>query len=78
MAIDTKALICEFVDYLLPELTPSEASLYLYLFRNSILKNGIPELRIGKRTTATGYGAGIRGVKTSFEHMTKVIKGLEE
>jgi hypothetical protein len=75
---DIKSLITDFVDLLLPELTPYETSLYLYLIRNSILRNGSQKVRIGKRTMAQGYGTGSRGVKTNYAHMTKVIAGLEE
>jgi len=35
-----KIIIEQFVDYLSPELTPYEASFYLYLLRNSFIKNG--------------------------------------
>ena len=71
-------LVCDFVDYLMPELTPYETSLYLFLLRNCILRDGSQQIRIGKRTMAQGYGTGSRGVKTNYAHMTKVIKGLEQ
>jgi hypothetical protein len=71
-------LVSDFVDYLMPELTPYETSLYMFLLRNSILRDGSQHIRIGKRTIAHGYGTGSRGVKTNYAHMTKVIKGLEE
>ena len=74
---DVKALICDFVDLLLPSLTPYEVSLYLYILRNSVLKDGSRQLRIGKRTIADGYGTGSRGKKTNYQHMTEVIQRLE-
>ncbi len=74
---NVKALVTDFVDYLMPELTPYETSLYLFLIRNSILRDGSQQIRIGKRTMAEGYGTGSRGVKTNYQHMTKVVKGLE-
>ena len=77
MTENTIQLICDFVDYLMPELTPYETSLYLYLLRHSVFKNGSPQIRIGKRTMAGGYGTGSRGVKTNYAHMTEVIKRLE-
>ncbi len=77
MKDDIKGLICDFVDHLLPELTPYEASLYLYLLRNSVLRDGACQYRIGKRTMAEGYGTGSRGAKTNYQHMTEVIKRLE-
>ena len=75
---EIKSIITNFVDFLLPELTPYETSLYLYLLRNSLLQNNSEKIRIGKRTMAKGYGKGSRGAKTNYEHMTKVISGLEE
>ena len=75
---EIKELVCDFVDYLLPELTHDETSLYLYLFRNSVLKDGSRQFRIGKRTIVDGYGTGSRGGKTKYQHMTEVIKWLEE
>jgi len=68
---DTKSIITDFVDYLLPELTPYETSLYLFILRNSVIRNGSPKMLIGKRTMAKGYGTGSRGVKTNYAHMTK-------
>lgn len=63
MEENIKIIIEQFVDYLLPELTPYETSLYLYLLRNSFIRNGAVEVRVGKRTIATGYGKGSRGEK---------------
>ncbi len=73
-----KIIIEQFVDYLAPELTPYEASIYLYLLRNSSLRNGSNEIRVGKRTIAAGYGKGSRGVTTNYAHVSKVLQGLEK
>jgi len=70
--------ITDFVDFLLPELTPYEASLYLFILRNTVLRKGSQKMRIGKRTMAQGYGTGSRGVKTNYAHMTKIINSLEK
>lgn len=78
MTEEIRDIIADFVDYLMPELVPYEASLYLFLLRNSFLRDGSQQFRIGKRTMAQGFGAGSRGVKTNFAHMTTVIHGLEE
>ena len=78
MKRDFKNVIVDFVDFLMPELTPYETSLYLLLLRKSFFSNGDSQIRIGKRTMAQGYGTGSRGVKTNYAHMTKTIKGLEE
>lgn len=77
MSEDIQQIIGDFVDYLMPELVPYEASLYLFLLRNSLLRDGTQQIRIGKRTMAQGYGTGSRGNKTNYAHMTKVIGGLE-
>jgi len=66
------------VDYLLPELTPYETSLYLYLLRNSFVKHGAVEVRVGKRTIAAGHGKGSRGEKTNYAHVSKILSRLEE
>jgi hypothetical protein len=75
---NTKIIIEQFVDYLSPELTPYEASIYLYLFRNSFLKNGTAEVRIGKRTIAAEHGKSSRGEETAYAHVSEIVKKLEE
>ena len=74
---DITEIIKEFVDYLLPDLTPYETSLYIYLLRNSIL-NGQDTIRVGKRTIATAYGKGSRGENTNYAHISKIINSLEK
>ena len=78
MEENIKIIIEQFVDYLSPELTPYEASVYLYLLRNSFLKNGTTEVRIGKRTIAAGHGKSSRGEKTAYAHASEILKRLEE
>ena len=73
-----KIIIEQFVDYLSPELTPYEASFYLYLLRNSFIKNGTVEVRIGKRTIAAGHGKSSRGEETAYAHVSEILKKLEE
>jgi hypothetical protein len=78
MEENIKLIMEQFVDYLLPELTPYETSLYLYLLRKSFIKDGSSEVRVGKRTIASGYGKGSRGEKTNYEHVSKILKSLGE
>lgn len=78
MEEEIKSIIEQFVDYLLPKLTPYETSLYLYLLRNSFVKNGAGEIRVGKRTVAAGYGKGSRGEITNYAHVSKILRMLEE
>lgn len=73
----TEQLINDFVDYLMPALTPYESSLYIFLLRRSVLKDGSKQLRIGKRTIAGRFGLGAQGTNISFEQVTKVLKKLE-
>lgn len=74
---DLKEVIEQFVDLLMPELTPYETSLYIFFLKSSFL-NGEETIRIGKRTIAQKYGKGSRGEKTNYAHVTKIVKGLEE
>lgn len=79
MTEDMKQLICDIVDLLMPELTPYESSLYLLLFRRSFLRNGSPQIRIGKRTVAEKLGTSSRAAaRISFYQVTEVLKGLEK
>ncbi|MCU0472969.1 MAG: HNH endonuclease [Bacteroidales bacterium] len=71
-------IMTQFVDYLLPELTPYQTTMYLLLLRKSLLENGSREIRIGKRTLADFYGKGSRGEKTNYAHISKQLKGLEQ
>ncbi|MCX9012191.1 MAG: HNH endonuclease signature motif containing protein [Candidatus Methanoperedens sp.] len=78
MEENIKVIIEQFVDFLLPELNPYETSVYLYLLRNSFLRDGVTEVRVGKRTIATGHGKPQRGEQTAYHHMSEVLKNLEE
>jgi len=73
-----KTIIEQFVDYLAPELAPYESSLYLYLLRNSFLRSGTSEIRIGKRTIAAEFGKGARGERTSYAHVSEILQRLEK
>jgi len=75
---DHQAVIHELVDYLLPELTSYEGAMYLVILRHTILNDGQRIIRIGKRTLSARFAKGARGERTNYEHITKVLKGLEE
>ena len=77
MKRDLTKTIVQFVDLLMPELTPYEAAMYIFLLRNSHLKN-LSEIRIGKRTIAEKWGTGARGKRTNYAHVTDLVKGLEK
>ncbi len=76
--IDTTRVIKEFIDYLLPDLTPHEISLYIYLLRKSFVENGKPEIRIGKRTIASTSGRSSRAENSAYAQISKVINSLEK
>ena len=78
MEESVQTIIEQFVDYLVPELTPYESSLYLYLLRGSFLRNGTTEVRVGKRTIAARYGKGSRGESTNYAHVSKILQRLEQ
>lgn len=74
-------IIEQYVDYLLPNLTPYEATMYIFLLRSAYIKNDSREVRIGKRTIGAKLG-GARGKGgstqvTAFSHVTELVKGLE-
>lgn len=69
-------VITQFIDYLLPELTPYETTFYLYLLRHTLLTDE-PECRVGKRSLALVCGKTARGTSTSYQQVTQVLKGLE-
>lgn len=77
MKLDIKTIVEQFVDLLMPELTPYETTMYVFLLRNSYLKNGDSRIRIGKRTIVGNWSKGSRGDKTNYAHVTKLVKGLE-
>ena len=77
--MDTEKLqkiIEQFVDLLMPELTPYETSLYILFLRRSFLSDDMT-IRIGKKTIAKKYGKGSRGKKTNYAHVSKILKRLE-
>lgn len=80
---EVKKIIEQYVDYLLPDLTPYEATMYIFLLRHSYIKDGAMEMRSGKRTIgaklggARGRGGSSRTRSTAFSHVTELVKGLE-
>ena len=72
-----KTVISQFVDELLPELTPYETALYIYLLRHSYFKDN-EAIRIGKRSIANSFVRGVRGNRANFSHITSVLMELEK
>jgi hypothetical protein len=72
-------IICDLVDYVMPNLFPYESSMYLLLLRLSILHDGSRTVRIGKRRIAEQVGRSSRAsAPISYAQVTEVLKGLEE
>ncbi len=79
MKENLQKIIQQFVDLVMPELTPYEANLYLLLFRNSLIQNESSMVRAGKRTIADKIGKGARTEENiSYKQVSKSLKGLEE
>lgn len=70
-------IIEQLVDFLMPELSPYGVSLYLFLLRNSFIKNNHLAIRIGKRTIADKFVKAARGERSNYTHITKILKELE-
>lgn len=67
-----------FVDLLMPELTPHEASMYIFLYRNSFLLSDNGKVRIGQRTIAQKYGRGPKMAVPSRTHVTRQLEQLQK
>lgn len=77
MKENLQKIIEQFVDLLLPELTPFEATVYVFFLRHSLIK-GEREIRIGQRSLAKAW-ASPRAAKTSSRaHILRTVNGLEE
>lgn len=72
-----KSVIEQFVDLLMPELTPYEAVLYIFLLRNSLIRENSLTVRVGKRTIASNLIESAKGNKPAFAQISKILKGLE-
>lgn len=78
MIVDTKNIICDFVDLVMPTLTPYESSFYILLLKHSFFDNNSSQVRIGKRSVAEQAGKSSKGASISYAQVTEVFRGLEE
>lgn len=78
MSNDLSKIIEQLVDFLMPELSSYGVSLYLFLLRNSFIRNNHLSIRIGKRTIADKFVKAARGERSNYAHITKVLKELEK
>jgi hypothetical protein len=74
---EVKNLIIDFVNLLMPELTPYESSLYLFFIANTFIKNDVREIRIGKRTIAENISSS-RAKTTNYAHVTTLVNSLKD
>ena len=70
-------VIEQFVDLLLPELTPYEATAYVFFLRHSLIKED-RKIRIGQRTLAKGWASPRAAEATNRTHIVRTVKGLEK
>ena len=78
MTKDLKTILEQFIDLLMPELEAYEASIYIYLLRNSFIRDNALTIRIGKRTIAKNLIKGARGEKANYKHISDVLGRLEK
>lgn len=77
MEIDTKQIIKDFVELLMPELKPHETSVYIYLLTKSYLCTGLASVRVGQRSMAPQYGRGKQNSAPARNQLIKQLKTLE-
>lgn len=70
-------IIEQFVDLLLPKLTPFESTVYIFFLRHSLLK-GVHEVRIGQRTLAKAWTSARAAETTSRAHILRTVNSLKE
>lgn len=77
MKENLQQIIEQFADLLLPELTPFEATVYIFFLRHSLFAEK-REIRIGQRTLAKAWASPRAAETTSRAHILRTVKGLEE
>lgn len=71
-------ILDDLVDIVLPDLTPYEFALYVYLLRKSLAVGISGQIRVGKRTIAADCGRGSRGSNGPYGHIGKLLKSLAD
>jgi len=72
-------VIRDLVDHLLPELTPYEVTMYLFILRNTVFGSGEISMRIGKKAIMARFAKGARsGERSNYQHISNTLKQLEE
>lgn len=79
-------VVCDVVDYLMPEIKPYELALYLHFLRHSVIEGGKPYIRASVRGLQSGIiksayagstsGGGGEVSSTSYKQVKNSIDGL--
>ena len=78
MDIDVSYNLELLVDCLMPELSPHETSMYLFLFRHAwMIENPTGRVRFGQRRIAQLYGRGPKNSTPSRQHIIRQVENLE-
>jgi hypothetical protein len=80
MSLDIQKILKDLVDHLMPDLTPHETSMYVFLLRHSYLNDEAPSstVRMGQRTIAQLYGRGPKKSVPSRQHVLRQLESLAE
>lgn len=73
-------IVRDFVDLLMPKLSPYEAAFYVYLLRHSILAEGTPLVRAGRKSLQDGVvrSAFGQGGIISYTKVQETFEALEK
>lgn len=73
-------IIQDFVDLLMPSLTPYQAAIYMYLLRHSILAGGTQLVRVSRRGLQAGVikSASGQSETASYQKIRQTLEALEE
>ncbi len=73
-------IVRDFVDLLMPKLGPYESAFYMYLLRHSILAEGTPLVRAGRKSLQAGVvtSASGQGEVISYAKVQETFEALEK
>ena len=78
-ALEIPSIVCSIVDFLQPDLQPVETTVYWYMFRNSILKNGQQYIRVGQAALTNISASQHKGKDSiSSKLVSRTLKALQE
>lgn len=79
-SLELPEIISSIVDLLQPQLYPYEYAIYMYLFKNSIVRQGIQFIRVSTRSLQNGIivSASGQSASLSYDSVKTSIDGLEK